>query len=254
VQLDLTGKTALVTGASRGIGLEIARRFAQAGAQVMLCSRKAEALQQAVSSIDCLDRTAWFAANVGEPEQARACVDATIEQFGRLDVLVNNAATNPHFGPMIEIDLSRADKTVSVNQIGALVWSQLAWHAWMSAHGGSIVNLSSVGGLRPEPGIGWYNVTKAAIVHITQQLAYELAPTVRVNCLAPGLIQTHFARALWEPDQDRVIAHTPLRRLGQPDDVAKAALFLASDASSWITGHVLVVDGGAMIQPNGAIG
>jgi NAD(P)-dependent dehydrogenase (short-subunit alcohol dehydrogenase family) len=255
VQLGLDGRAAIVTGASRGIGLAIARRLAEAGADVLLSSRKPEALAQAVASLEGLPgRTGWFAANAGEPEQAEACIGAALERFGRLDVLVNNAAANPYFGPMVDIDRSRADKTVAVNQLGTLVWCQLAWQAWMREHGGSIVNLASVGGMGPEPGIGWYNVTKAAIIHITRQLAYELAPGVRVNALAPGLIRTEFARALWEPDEARVVAHTPLGRIGDPDDVAKAALFLASDASSWITGQVLAVDGGATVQPNGAIG
>ncbi|HUZ09536.1 MAG TPA: SDR family oxidoreductase [Acidimicrobiales bacterium] len=255
MRLELEGKTALVTGASRGIGLAIARRFVEAGADVMLSSRKPEALEAAAASMEGSGgRAGWFAANAGDPDQAEACVAATIERFGRLDVLVNNAATNPYLGPMIGIDRSQAEKTVSVNQLGTLVWSQIAWNRWMAEHGGSIINLSSVGGMAPEPGIGWYNVTKAAVIHITRQLAYELAPGVRVNALAPGLVRTEFARALWEPDEGRVVSHTPLGRIGEPDDIAKAALFLASEAASWITGQVLVVDGGAMAQPNGAIG
>ena len=255
VRLGLDGKTALVTGASRGIGLAIARRFVEAGADVMLSARKPEALEEATSSLaGSGGGAAWFAANAGDPEQAEACVAATVERFGRLDILVNNAATNPYLGPMMGIDRSRADKTVAVNQMGTLTWSQVAWRHWMEEHGGCIINLSSVGGMGPEPGIGWYNVTKAAIIHITRQLAYELAPGVRVNALAPGLVRTDFARALWEPDEERVVSHTPLRRIGEPDDIAKAALFLASDAASWITGQVLVVDGGATAQPNGAIG
>ncbi len=255
MELDLSARTAVVTGASRGIGLAIARRLAEAGANVMLSSRKPEALEEAVSTLaPTRGATTWFAANAGDPEQASACVDATIERFGRLDILVNNAATNPYMGPMVDIDRSRADKTVSVNQLGPLRWTQIAWDRWMAQHGGSVINLASVGGLTPEPDIGWYNVTKAAVVALTRQLALELAPGVRVNAIAPGLIRTEFARALWEPDLARVVARTPLGRIGEPEDVASAAVFLASDAASWITGQVIVVDGGAMVQPNGSIG
>jgi len=264
VDLRLDGKVALVTGGSRGIGRAIATRLAEAGASVMLSSRRAEALEEAAASIAATTSSAgaagaaagpvaWYAANAGDPEAAAACVDATVERFGSLDVLVNNAATNPYYGSVIDIDLSRADKTVQVNQLAPLVWSQCAWRASMAGRGGSIINVSSIGGFSVEPGIGWYNVTKAALAHLTRQLAYELGPGVRVNALAPGLVRTDFARALWEQAGDAVARRLPLKRLGEPDDVAKAALFLASDAAAWMTGHVLVVDGGAMAMPSGGV-
>jgi NAD(P)-dependent dehydrogenase (short-subunit alcohol dehydrogenase family) len=176
-----------------------------------------------------------------------------MDRFGGLDILVNNAATNPYFGRMIDIDESRVAKTVQVNQQAILVWTQLAWRAAMERSGGSVLNIASVGGMSVEPGIGWYNVTKAAVIHITRQLAYELGPQVRVNALAPGLVRTDFARALWEPAEEMVAKRLPLRRIGEPEDIAGAALFLSSDAAAWITGHVLVVDGGAMAMPSGGI-
>jgi NAD(P)-dependent dehydrogenase (short-subunit alcohol dehydrogenase family) len=254
MDLRLDGKVALVTGGSRGIGRAIATRFAQAGAKVMLSSRKPDALAEAAASMEGLGaEVAWYAANVGDPDAAQACVDATVERFGSLDVLVNNAATNPYYGPLMELDLARAEKTVQVNLEAALVWTQCAWRASMEAGGGSVINVSSVGGLSVEHGIGWYNVTKAALVHLTRQLAAELGPDVRVNALAPGLVRTDFARALWESSGDAVAKRLPLKRLGEPDDIARAALFLASEAASWITGHVLVVDGGALAMPSGGV-
>ncbi len=238
-----------MTGASKGIGRAIAASFADAGAAVMLSSRKQDGLDEAAGAI--LERTpeaqlATFAANAGDPEHAAACVAAAVERLGAVDILVNNAATNPSMGATIDADLGAWDKTFQVNVRGAFVWSQLAWRTWMREHGGSIINLSSIGGLRGDAAIGVYNTTKAAIVHLTRILAVELGPGVRVNAIAPGLVKTDFARALWEPAGDVVAAGLPLRRLGEPDDIAHAARFLAGPGASWITGHTLVVDGGAL--------
>ncbi len=251
MELSLAGKTALVTGGSRGIGKAVATVFASAGAKVMISSRKSDALAEAVATME--GEVDFYAANAGNPNDAERCVARTIERFGSLDILVNNAATNPYMGALIDVDASRADKTVQVNQMGVLWWSQWAWRSWMSRHGGSILNIASVGGMSVEPGLGIYNVTKAAVIQLTKQLAYELAPFVRVNAIAPGLVKTQFARALWENAEDTIAERLPLRRLGEVDDVAKAALFLVSEAASWITGTVLVVDGGTLTMPSGGI-
>jgi NAD(P)-dependent dehydrogenase (short-subunit alcohol dehydrogenase family) len=256
MELSLTDKTALVTGGSRGIGLGIAARFLEAGANVMISSRTAEDLAEAAAGLVRMgapgDRVAWTAAHVGRPEDAQRCVGETVARFGGIDILVNNAGTNPYFGPLIDIDLVRAQKTFEVNQLSVLVWTAAAVKAGLR---GSVINVASVGGMEVEPGIGWYNVTKAAVLHLTRQLSFELAPDVRVNALAPGLVKTKLAAALWEgPGEDRIAGNIPLRRLGVPDDVATAALFLASDAASWVTGETFVVDGGTTAQPSGGVG
>ncbi len=244
--LDLTGKVALVTGASKGIGAAIARIYAEHGAAVMLSSRKIQALEATAATID--GDTAVFAANAGSPDAAHACVAATIERFGGLDILVNNAAANPYYGPTIDIDLPRFDKIIEVNLRGPLVWTQEAWKQSMSGRGGAVINLVSIGGLKYGGQIGMYDTSKAALIHLTRQLATELGPGVRVNALAPGLVQTDFSRALWEPGGDQQHWPWPLQRLGEPLDIARAALFLASDLSSWMTGEVTVVDGGGLIS------
>ncbi|HKY17188.1 MAG TPA: SDR family oxidoreductase [Microthrixaceae bacterium] len=244
MDLSLDGRVALVTGASKGIGRAIATAFAEAGAMVMISSRKQDALEEARATMPAEVRAdvEVFAANAGNLESAAACVHATIERFGGLDILVNNAATNPYMGPTIDIDPSRFDKTTEVNMRAPLFWSQHAWHARMEDHGGSILNIASIGGLSVETSIGNYNVTKAALIHQTRTLAKELGPSVRVNAIAPGLVKTDMARALWERNEAAVAAAVPLARLGEPEDIANAAVFLSSDAASWITGVTLVVD------------
>lgn len=254
MDLRLDGKTALITGGSRGIGLAIGYRFAEAGCNVVLSSRKADGLAEAAATLAGLDGdVATVVAHVGRPDQATAAVEATLERFGALDVLVNNAGTNPYFGPMVDISVEAMQKTYEINQASILTFAQAAWHQAMRDHGGSILNIASIGGLGPEPGIGWYNVSKSAVIHTTRQLAYELAPTVRVNAIAPGLVKTDLARALWEGREEQVARHIPLRRLGEVDDIAAAAIYLSSDAASWVTGQCLVVDGGTTNQPTGGV-
>jgi NAD(P)-dependent dehydrogenase (short-subunit alcohol dehydrogenase family) len=249
MEISLGGKVALVTGASRGIGRAIARTYAAAGASVLVSSRKQDALDEVAAEITTDGGEALaVAANAGDPAQIEACVAAAVDRWGRVDILVNNAATNPYMGAAVDVDLPRFDKTWQVNYRGPVVWVQAVWRAWMAEHGGVVVNMASTGGLAVAPGIGHYDVTKAALIHLTKTLAHELAPGVRVNAIAPGLVKTDFARALWEPDESGAARAVPLRRLGEPDDIANAALFLASDLASWITGHTLVVDGGSLLR------
>ncbi|HVE94587.1 MAG TPA: SDR family oxidoreductase [Acidimicrobiales bacterium] len=246
MDLRLEGRIALVTGGSRGIGRAIAGAMADAGARVLISSRKAEALEAAAAEIG--HGCDWFAANAGDEAEAAACVAACVERFGGIDILVNNAATNPYMGPMLGIDASRANKTVQVNQWGVLRWTQLAVDAGLgAAPGAAVVNIASIGGINVGGGIGWYNVTKAAVIHVTKQLALEAGPNVRVNAIAPGLVKTDMAKALVDAAGDQLAKRLPMKRLGEPDDIAGAAVFLASDAASWITGHTLVVDGGALL-------
>jgi NAD(P)-dependent dehydrogenase (short-subunit alcohol dehydrogenase family) len=250
-QLDfgLLGKAAVITGGSRGIGLAIAGRLLDAGANVMLVSRRQAGLAAAAEVLTGrgVGQIATFAANVGDSESAVECIRMTLKSFGSVDVLINNAATNPYIGPTINVDAARWDKTMAVNLRGPLTWTQAAWRGWMCDAGGTVVNVASIGGIRNSSMIGVYNVTKAALIHLTKTLAAELAPAVRVNALAPGLVTTDFARDLWETGGDRVAAALPMKRLGTTADIASAALYLSSDLSRWVTGHTLVIDGGALV-------
>ena len=235
---DLSGRVALVTGASRGIGSAIAGTLAEHGAQVVLSSRKQADLDAEAERINTqyAERATPIAAHAGRPEDLERLVQQVMERFSRIDILVNNAGTNPYFGPVMGAELAAWDKTFEVNLKG---------YFW-TAHGGAIVNISSIGGLRPGLGLGVYNITKAGVIMLTRQLARELGGNVRVNAVAPGLIKTRFAEALWGNQEilDRVLAQNPMGRIGVPEEVAAAVLFLASDAASYVNGEVLVVDGG----------
>jgi NAD(P)-dependent dehydrogenase (short-subunit alcohol dehydrogenase family) len=250
MQISLEGKVVLVTGASRGIGKAMAMTMAASGAKVMLNSRKQDALEATAAEIraelpdDCSGDVDVFAANAGDEDAGERAVLATVERFGGLDILVNNAATNPYFGPTMEVDKPRYDKTFQVNLDAPIFWSQAAWKYAFAEKPGVILNVASVGGLRAEFGLGVYNLTKAALIHTTRQLASEIGPT-RVVGIAPGLVQTDFAAHLVDNFGDTLAARLPTKRLGEPQDIANLATFLVSDAASWITGETYVIDGGA---------
>ena len=246
--LRCDGKVALVTGGTRGIGRAIVETLVAAGAAVCVTARKQDELDETVGTLRAGGGTATaFAGSVSDPEAVEASVAHCVAELGGLDILVNNAATSPWYGPVVDADLGAVTKTFQTNQEGPLRYVQAAWRTTMADKGGVILNVASLGGIKPTAGIGIYNISKAALIHMTRQLAMELAPTVRVNCLAPGIIRTSFSRALYEADEEGTAARQPMARLGTPDDVAAAALFLLSDASSWMTGEVVVLDGGGAL-------
>ena len=248
MEISLDGKVALVTGASRGIGKAIAASMAAAGAKVMLNSRKLDALEAAAAEMT--GEVEVFAANAGDEDAGQRAVLATIERFGGLDILVNNAATNPYYGPMMDVDKGRYDKTFQVNLDAPIFWTQAAYEHALKDKPGVVINIASVGGLRAEGGLGVYNLTKAAVIHLTRQLASEIGPN-RVVGIAPGLVQTDFAAYLVDNFGDSLAARLPLERLGDPQDIANLAVFLASDMASWITGETYVIDGGAGVASSG---
>ena len=245
MSLDLTGRTAIVTGASRGIGLAIAQRLAELGANVVVTSRKQESADAAAEQVG--GRAIGVAAHAVDEDAAKRCVDLTLDRFGSIDILVNNAGTNPAYGPLIEQDHARFAKTFEVNLWAPLLWTSLAVKAWMGEHGGAVINTASIGGMHQSPNMGMYNATKAALIHVTKQLALELSPRVRVNAICPGVVRTRLAEALWKDHEQALSASTALGRIGEPVDVADAVAFLVSDSASWITGETLVIDGGQVL-------
>ena len=245
---DLSGRVALVTGASKGIGNATAEVLAEYGARVVLSSRKQADLDAEAERINARhpDKATAIAAHAGRPEDLQRLVEEVMRRFSRIDILVNNAATNPYVGPVLGAELAAWDKTFEVNLRGVFVLTKLVYEASMGPRGGAIVNIASIGGIKPGIGLGVYNITKAGVIMLTRQLARELGGKVRVNAVAPGLIKTRFAEALWGNEQilDRVLSQNPMGRIGVPSEVAAAVLFLASDAASYVNGEVLVVDGG----------
>ncbi len=248
---NLTGKVAVVTGGSRGIGLAIAQALAGAGAKLVITARKADGLQDAAHSLrESGAEVLALTAHNGDKVQLQTLIQQTVEAYGGVDILVNNAATNPHFGPILEAEDSMWQKTIEVNLLGNVWLCQQVVPMMRSRGGGKIINIASINGIRPGRMQGVYSTTKAAVINLTQTLAMELAPdNIQCNAIAPGLVQTKFARAIWENDMlmDLVISRTPAQRTGQPDDIAGIALYLASPASAFTTGQVFVIDGGVSI-------
>jgi NAD(P)-dependent dehydrogenase (short-subunit alcohol dehydrogenase family) len=244
---ELTDRTAIVTGASRGIGLAIAQALHDAGASVVVTSRTQTSADLAASAVGS-DRAVGYGAHATDEAAAATCIAFALERFGSVDILVNNAGTNPAFGPVVDQDHGRFAKTMDVNVWAPILWTQLAWQAWMVEHGGTVINTASLGGIAVSPNLGVYHVTKAALIHLTRQLALELAPKVRVNAVAPGVVRTRLAEALWKDNESQVAAVTPLGRIGEPADVGDAVAFLASDRARWVTGETLVIDGGQILH------
>jgi NAD(P)-dependent dehydrogenase (short-subunit alcohol dehydrogenase family) len=243
----LRGKTAIVTGGSRGIGLAIAARLADEGARVVITGRGKEALDEAVTRLGGPGVALAVPGKVDDIEHQTETIRLVIERFGSLDFLVNNTGINPWFGPMVDLDLGAARKILEVNCVAALSWVQQAHRAWTQDHGGAVVNISSHSAVRPARGVGFYGASKAMLIAMTQLLAVELAPHIRVNAVAPAVVKTKFSAALYEGREEEVTAPYPLQRLGQPADIGGAVAFLLSDEASWITGQLLVVDGGVTL-------
>ncbi len=248
MDVSVEGKTAVVTGGSRGIGLATALELANSGARgVVITSRKPETIEAArdelvESGVD-ESRVLALAARADDEEAARTTIAAAVDRFGSCDILVNNAGTNLAAGALVDVDLGALDKTWAVNMRAPLLWVRAAFHGWMGSHGGSVINVASVAGLRPSPIMGAYNISKAGLIHMTKQLAHELAPTIRVNAVAPAVVRTRLAGMLLEDEASAARMH-PLGRVGEPEDVARLIVFLGSEASSWMTGAIIPVDGG----------
>jgi len=242
------GRVALVTGASRGIGLAVAARIVAEGGRVVITARKAEGLADAVAMLGA-DNAVAVAGRADDPGHQAEALDTATRTYGRIDVLVNNTGINPAYGPLTALDDGAARKIMDVNVLAALQWTRRALAAGLGREpDAAVLNVASVAGLHPAPGIGFYGVSKSALIGLTVQLAAELAPRVRVNAVAPAVVRTRFAAALYEADEAAAAAVYPLGRLGEPEDVAAAAAYLASADAGWVTGQVLVLDGGMSLR------
>ncbi|MDX6291880.1 MAG: hypothetical protein QOH50_955 [Kribbellaceae bacterium] len=246
--MGLEGRTAIVTGASRGIGLAIAHRLVADGARVVITGRTQETLDEAVAGLGGRKNALAVAGKAADPSHRGSVVAAAVATYGSVDLLVNNTGINPVYGSLLDVDPTVAAKMVDTNVLAAMAWVKACRDAWMGAHGGAVVNLSSVAGLAPSPGIGWYGATKAMLSRVTSELAVELAPTIRVNAVAPAVVKTKFAGALYEGREDKVASTYPMKRLGVPEDVASLVWFLLSDEASWITGQTITIDGGLTLN------
>jgi NAD(P)-dependent dehydrogenase (short-subunit alcohol dehydrogenase family) len=243
-------RVAIVTAASRGIGLAIAKSLVDRGDRVLITGRNRETLAEAAAGLGAPDRVVAVAGKAHDEAHQAEAVAHAVDAFGRIDFLVNNVGTSPVFGPLVDATTDVIRKILDINVVAALGWTQRVHAAWLDAHGGAVVNVSSVAALGPAPGIGGYGMSKAALSYLTAQLALELAPAVRVNAVAPAIVKTRFAQALYAGREDEVAAGYPLGRLGEPADVAGAVAFLLSDAASWITGQTIVLDGGSTLLGN----
>lgn len=241
------GKTAIITGASRGIGLAIARRLVSEGARVVVTARKPDGLHEALRLLGPPTAARGVAGHADDPAHQAQVIEEARTAFGSIDLLVNNAGINPTYGPLLRIELGAARKVLEVNCLAGLAMVQRVHAAWMGKHGGAVVNVASIAGIRPAPGIGFYGASKAMLIHLTEELALELGPSIRVNAVAPGVVKTAFAKGLYEGREEQKAALYPLKRLGQPDDVCSAVSYLLSDDAGWITGQTLVVDGGVSL-------